>query len=697
MPGWTFAVLEQKTPHSAGSALRLPLARPSPVWRLAAGWLDTCMPTLSMRASWTDLTAKAAPSLVTRGAASLLLSLSCLALHACEASSRTTLAGPTPARCEVAATTDPNSFGAAGGSGSLAITTQRECDWNATTAASWIVLPPARSGQGPGSLTYSVSENRAPSPRSGAIVINDASVEVQQQAAACAFRVEPLSAEASAESDEIEVSIETLEGCSWEARSSVPWISFTSNSAGSGPGPLRFRVASNDGPERTGEVLVADQRIAVRQAAAAPAPPPLPPAPACTFSLSPRSLAVGSEGGTVTLAVATAAGCSWTAESSADWLVIAAGRSGTGAGSLRIDAAPNSATSERTATITVAGVQAIVRQAGQVQCVYDVQPRTANVAHSGGVVNVQVITETGCSWTAESQASWLSISVGATGTGPGAVQVQAAATTSASSRSGTVTVAGLTVTINQPGAPAPCSYQVEPLTISFPPGGGASTVSVATQAGCSWTAAGGDAWLRVTAGATGSGNGSVQLTADANPAPNPRSTTALIAGTSVAVEQAAAPLPCTYDVEPVSVIVSPAGETVEISVSARAECAWRAETSTPWLSITSGQEGSGEGTVTVVASPNLTSSERNGSVLVAGRSVSFRQGGADLRPFSGRIRNLSGSCPALSFTVDDEQIRTTAETSFSPACSAFRANDRVAGEGVMQGELLYAVSIRRLN
>lgn len=649
---------------------------------------------LSMRAWRTDLNVQTTPSLVARAAASLLLCLSCLLLHACEASSTTTLVGPTPARCEVSASADPRSFGAAGGSGSLAISTERECDWNVTTAASWIALPATRNGQGPASLTYSVSENRAPSPRTGAIVVNDASVEVQQQAAACTFRVAPLSAEAAAEGDEIEVSVETLEGCSWEARSSVPWIDFTSNSAGSGPALLRFRVASNDGPERTGEVLVADQRVEVRQLALAPAPPPVP---ACTYSLSPPSLALGAEGGTVAVAVATAPGCSWTARSSADWLVVVAGRSGTGGGSVRINASPNPATSERTATITVADAQVTVRQAGQVQCAYDVQPRSASVGHSGGIVNVEVNTQTSCSWTAESQASWLSISVGSTGAGPGAVQIQAAATTSVSPRSGTVIVAGVTVTINQSGAPAPCTYEVAPRTISFPHGGGVSTVSVTTQAGCSWTATGGDTWLRVTGGATGTGNGSVQLTADANPASNPRSTTVLIAGTSVAVEQAAAPSPCTYAVEPESITVSPAGEIVAISVSAGEGCAWTAATSTPWLTITSGQAGTGDGTVTVVAAANLTSSERNGSVLVAGRTVSFSQDRAELQSFSGRMKNLSGTCPALSFTVDDRPIRTTSSTVFSPSCNAFNENDRVAGEGVRQEGILYATSIRRLN
>lgn len=46
-------------------------------------------------------------------------------------------------------------------------------------------------------------------------------------------------------------------------------------------------------------------------------------------------------------------------------------------------------------------------------------------------------------------------------------------------------------------------------------------VNVTAQTGCGWTAATNASWLRITNGATGSGNGTVGYVVDANPSLNP--------------------------------------------------------------------------------------------------------------------------------------------------------------------------------
>ncbi len=85
--------------------------------------------------------------------------------------------------------------------------------------------------------------------------------------------------------------------------------------------------------------------------------------------------------------------------------------------------------------------------------------------------------------------------------------------------------------------PPACTYAVSGTSLSFAAAGGTQTVNVTAPAGCMWnTAATG--WVSLSA-ASGTANGSVQVTAAANTG-SARSTTVTIAGTAVAISQGAA-------------------------------------------------------------------------------------------------------------------------------------------------------------
>jgi len=56
---------------------------------------------------------------------------------------------------------------------------------------------------------------------------------------------------------------------------------------------------------------------------------------------------------------------------------------------------------------------------------------------------------------------------------------------------------------------APCVYVIDPLSANYGSGGGTGTASITTGILCAWTATSNAAWLIVTSGATGSGNGTV--------------------------------------------------------------------------------------------------------------------------------------------------------------------------------------------
>ncbi len=81
-------------------------------------------------------------------------------------------------------------------------------------------------------------------------------------------------------------------------------------------------------------------------------------------------------------------------------------------------------------------------------CSYSLSAANQAFSSSGGPGSVNVITTSGCAWTAASNANFISITSGASGTGNGTVSYTVAANTG-TARSGTLTIAGQTYTVNQ--------------------------------------------------------------------------------------------------------------------------------------------------------------------------------------------------------------------------------------------------------
>jgi Zn-dependent metalloprotease len=84
-------------------------------------------------------------------------------------------------------------------------------------------------------------------------------------------------------------------------------------------------------------------------------------------------------------------------------------------------------------------------------CTYSISPTSASYAAGGGSGSVSVTAGTGCSWTAVSNASFITITGGASGTGNGTVTYSVASNAGTTSRTGTMTIAGKTFTVTQAG------------------------------------------------------------------------------------------------------------------------------------------------------------------------------------------------------------------------------------------------------
>jgi Zn-dependent metalloprotease len=84
-------------------------------------------------------------------------------------------------------------------------------------------------------------------------------------------------------------------------------------------------------------------------------------------------------------------------------------------------------------------------------CTFSISPTSASVAAAGGTGTVSVTATAGCSWSAISNATFITITGGASGTGNGTVAYSVAANTATTSRTGTLTIAGQTFTVTQAG------------------------------------------------------------------------------------------------------------------------------------------------------------------------------------------------------------------------------------------------------
>jgi hypothetical protein len=504
----------------------------------------------------------------------------------------------------------------------LAVTTLPECTWTAAAQAGWISELKPTAGQGNGEIQFRVAANPAAATRQADIFINDVAVRITQQASPCSFTVSPAGTNVAGEASSLSFVVSTLEGCSWTVTSDATWLAPAGAASRTGPGVVVVNIAENAGDSRSGTIAIAGQTVTIDQAAMATTPPPTTP---CTYSIDPitrRVTAAGEEGRTV---VETQAGCAWTATSHAAWITIAGVSGGTGSGPLRFIAAPNSG-SERAGTLTVAGRTLTVTQdaaaapaPAPVACTYALTPTSHTVPAAGATgLSTTITTPATCAWTASSEVGWLSITAGSSGTGTGTVTFSATAN-SGPARSGTIVVGGAIVTVNQGTG---CSVTIAPTSQAFGATGGTGTpIEVTAAAGCPWTSADDQPWIAITSGTSGTGNGSVGFTVDANVGPE-RTGTITVGGRTFTVSQASG---CSFSVTPTSFELRRDAESgLTVSVTSATGCAWAAVSGSTWILVTEGASGSGPGTVTFSVERNR-GGRRTGTLTVAGQTVTVLQ------------------------------------------------------------------------
>ena len=494
-------------------------------------------------------------------------------------------------------------FSADGGSSQIRVSTSRECSWTARSDASWVVLTPPPTGQGDGSVQFTVGRYDDPSARSAAITVEDRRLMVSQEGRRCEFRLSTTLVTVDPSGGERTIQVEASSSqCRWTAVAQEPWIVVASGAEGAGNGGVTIRVAAAAGPARAGSVTIAGQVVRVDQGTG------------CTYALGATTLEFGAAGGRGEIPVTTAPGCTWTAQPSAPWITVLGNPTSSGPGVLGFRVDPTSGP-PRSATIAIANLSVNVVQGSG--CAHTVNPTSVNAGPGASNGTIQVGAAVGCAWSATSAASWVTIAGGANGSGEGQVQFSIAANVGPA-RTTSLSVAGHTVTIAQASG---CTYSVSPTSQDVGPGPASGSTSIATGAGCPWTSSSNVEWISV---ATPSGSGPAQVTfsTQANPGP-PRSGTFVLVGQVFTVNQSSA---CTWTFVPPNHVVGAEGGNGNILVIVAGACTWAAVSNAEWITVTSGASGAGGGLVQFVVAPN-PGAARTGTLTIAGQRYDVIQAG----------------------------------------------------------------------
>jgi hypothetical protein len=349
-------------------------------------------------------------------------------------------------------------------------------------------------------------------------------------------------------------------------------------------------------------------------------------------AISPTSQTVGDTAVIGSVAVTAPASCTWTAVSNASFITITSGSSGAGSGTVSYNVAANTTGSVRTGTLTIGGQTFTITQ--QV-CTFTSSPPVLFAAE-GGVSTVAITTSSGCSWTAQSDASFVAITSAASGTGSGSISINVPANTGV--------VRGATLTIGQvfqstttkvvqtgPAGSASCVISMGSClsgctSATFGGNGGTLELNLAAPNTCSWIAAPSASWVEVYPAPTvqntpyGIGSGHFGFRVAANSADTPRSGSIVAGGYTFPITQSA----CSFAVSPTSATVLASGGTGVITVTTSCTSTWTATSNAPFMTITSGSSGTGNGSVTVTIAAN-SGAARSGTLTIAGQTVTITQ------------------------------------------------------------------------
>ncbi|MFN7916578.1 MAG: putative Ig domain-containing protein [Vicinamibacterales bacterium] len=534
-----------------------------------------------------------------------------------------TLVVAPPPPCSYAAVSTSATFPATSGgstplSGSFSVTTAPNCQWTVTSGAPSVVSVSPGAGTGTTTITYTIKDNLGITARNLPVNVLDtastrvASHVITQFGTACAFSLSPASMGVGAAGGATLVTVTaSASACTWTSSSASGLV--MTPASGTGTTTVTVTVPPNaTALSLTRTATIGGKSLTVNQAGTG-----------CTVGLSPYNGSATAAGGQGSVDVTIPTGCTYDTTSSASWLSILSGATGTASGTVVYSVAPNSTTTPRSASLLVGGQPFVVTQAAQA-CSFTVATSGLGSPYGpSGATGTIALTANGsnCTWTASSAGAWATV-FPASGSGNATIGVTIASNAaSTTARNADLTIAGQTVPIVQGGTA--CSYNLQSTNGSVPAGGGSGSVGVVAPSVCTWSPTSGTpAWLSITASGN-AGSSDIQFFAQANTSALARTGSIAVAGLTYTVTQAGAP--CGYTLSSTNTNVSKDGASGSFGFSTTASsCTPAALSYAGWITPTTTFNGT-TGTVDFVVAPNPLATSRSGLIQLGQQSYLVTQ------------------------------------------------------------------------
>jgi hypothetical protein len=359
-----------------------------------------------------------------------------------------------------------------------------------------------------------------------------------------------------------------------------------------------------------------------------------------------------------------------------------------------------------------------------VRCQATLQGAPATFGPSGGTGSLSVNLSRECAWSATTTATWIEITSGREGQGDGSIAYRVHANTDPVTRRAAIAVGEKRVDMTQEGAP--CRFSLSRSGDSIAADGGQTRVDISTHQACHWTAAANVQWVTLAPPA-GTGPGTVQVSAAVNSGAA-RTATVVIAGEPLVFTQAAQasgvpppapppppqpppspppPIPeqCSFEIAPGEATFTFLGGAGSFTLTTAADCAWTVASDDAWITVTGSASGSGTTSIGYLVLPNTLPTSRAGAIRVGQLTHRVQQSGvvddgddADEVQVSGIVSELSGSCPALRFSLGGSVVITNSQTAFKGGnCSRVKNGLKVEVTGSPQPDSTIRAAVVRLD
>ncbi len=512
-----------------------------------------------------------------------------------------------PVICNYDISPASRTFGYAGGSGLIALTTSSGCAWAVTNPNAWVTITSGSSGTGNGSIIYSVPANPSSLARSGVIMVANKSFAISQLGLTCAYSISTNKQSHAFGAVTGLVNLTATPDCNWSVSNAHHWITILTPTNVTGSAAVSYALEVNAGLARTGSVLVADEILTISQQGLG-----------CSYKLSPTNRPHGYAASSGTLILTTSNGCPWQILNTNAWINFTTGLSGTGSNLLSYAVEANPSTNARVGVVLVDGQSFTLTQNGA-SCDYAVAPDSRNHGYGAASNFITVSVSADCAWTVENTNEWVTF-LTSSGAGNAEVGYTVPANPNSYTRTGVVVIAGQSFTVSQ--SLTACSYATAPAEATHGFGSGTGHVSVTAVGGCAWTVQNTNAWISIVSPTNGVGSGSVTYTVEANAGPA-RSGNLFSAGFPLAITQAGNS--CSYRLSPTTRNHGNGAASNYFTVQAGTNCAWSVQNPNSWLTIVSGAGGLGTGAVGYTVTANPTGLSRTAMVSVADQTLTISQ------------------------------------------------------------------------